>query len=74
MKASVERPAKELKGFCKLQLAPGEKKEAVFTIDETALSFYDDVRHAWVAEPGAFEALLAASSADIRDKVHFELK
>ena len=74
VKASVERPAKELKGFCKLQLAPGETKEAVFTIDESALSFYDDVRHAWVAEPGAFEALLAASSADIRDKVRFELK
>ena len=72
--ASVERPVKELKGFCKLQLAPGETKEAVFTINAEALSFFDAEQHAWVAEPGTFEALLAASSADIRDKVRFELK
>lgn len=74
VKSSVVRPVKELKGFCKVTLAPGETKEVLFEIDREALSFFDDRRHEWVAEPGRFEALVAASAADIRGKVVFELK
>lgn len=74
VKSSVVRPVKELKGFCKLELAAGETKEAVFEIGRDALSFFDDIRHEWVAEPGRFEALVAASAADVRGKVAFELK
>ncbi len=74
VKSSVVRPVKELKGFCKLELAAGETKEAVFEIGRDALSFFDDIRHEWVAEPGRFEALVAASAADVRGKVTFELK
>ena len=74
VKSSVVRPVKELKGFCKLELAAGETKEAVFEIGRDALSFFDDIRHEWVAEPGRFEALVAASAADVRGKVVFELK
>ena len=74
VKSSVVRPVKELKGCCKLELAAGETKEAVFEIGRDALSFFDDIRHEWVAEPGRFEALVAASAADVRGKVAFELK
>lgn len=73
-KSSLPRPVKELKGFRKIQLAPGEEKEVSFTIDKSALSFFDDARHAWVAEPGKFEAIVAASSTDIKGVVAFELE
>lgn len=73
-KSSLPRPVKELKGFCKVRLAAGETKEVTFIVDREALSFFDDVRHEWVAEPGKFEAIVAASSTDIKAKVAFELK
>ncbi len=73
-KSSLPRPVKELKGFQKIKLAPGEEKEVSFTINKDALSFFDDAQHAWVAEPGKFEAIIAASSADIKGIVPFELK
>ncbi|WP_297642159.1 glycoside hydrolase family 3 C-terminal domain-containing protein [uncultured Bacteroides sp.] len=73
-KSSLPRPVKELKGFRKVKLAPGEAKEVAFTIDKEALSFFDDARHAWVAEPGKFEAIVAASAADIKGVVPFELQ
>lgn len=72
--SSLPRPIKELKGFQKIKLAPGEEKEVTFTIEKEALSFFDDAKHAWVAEPGKFEAIIAASAADIRGVVPFELK
>lgn len=72
-KSSLPRPVKELKGFKKVKLAPGEEKEVSFTIDKEALSFFDDAKHAWVAEPGKFEAIVAASAADIKGRVTFEL-
>ncbi len=74
LKSSLPRPIKELKGFDKVTLAPGETKEVSFTIGKDALSFFDADRHEWVAEPGKFEAIIGASSADIRSKVAFELK
>ena len=73
-KSSLPRPVKELKGFPKVKLAPGETKEVTFTIDKEALSFFDDTQHAWVAEPGKFEAVIAASAADVKGTVPFELK
>jgi beta-glucosidase len=73
-KSSLPRPVKELKGFQKVELAPGEEKIVSITVDKEALSFFDDVKHAWVSEPGKFEALLGTSSKDIKGKVAFELK
>ena len=73
-KSSLPRPVKELKGFKKVKLAPGEEKEVTFTVDKEALSYFDDAQHAWVAEPGKFEAVIAASAADIKGIVSFELK
>lgn len=72
-KSSLPRPIKELKGFQKVKLAPGETKEVSFTIDKEALSYFDDAQHAWVAEPGKFDVIIAASAADIKGTVGFEL-
>lgn len=73
-KSTLPRPEKELKGFEKVALQPGETKTVSFTIDKSALSFFDPVKHAWVAEPGDFEAEAAASATDIKSKITFKLK
>lgn len=70
--ASVVRPVKELKGFQKVKLNPGEQKVITFTIDNELLSFYNDQLQ-WVSEPGTFEVMLGSSSEDIRLKNTFEL-
>lgn len=72
--SSLPRPVKELKGFEKIQLEPGESKVVTFPVTVEALKFYDDTKGEWVAEKGQFEALIGASSADIRGSVAFELK
>lgn len=73
-KSSLPRPVKELKAFKKIALNPGQTKTVTFTIDKTALSFFDADKHEWVAEPGIFEAIVGASSSDVRSKTRFELK
>ena len=72
--ASVDRPAKELKGFQKVFLQPGETRTVSFTLDRAALSGFDAEKHCWVAEPGTFQVLIGSSSADIRASAEFELK
>ena len=71
--ASVERPSKELKGFEKVYLEPGQSRRIEFSVGQDALSFFDADAHAWVAEPGEFHALIGTSSADIRADVPFTL-
>ena len=73
-KASVERPTKELKGFQKVYLKPGETKDVTFTVDATALSYFDADKHEWVAEPGKFTAMVGAASDDIKSTAKFTLK
>ena len=73
-KASVDRPVKELKAFSKVYLQPGESRDVTMTIGRDALSFYDEATHGWVAEPGAFEALIATASDQPASKVAFELR
>lgn len=73
-KSSLPRPVKELKGFRKVSLKPGETTTVEFTIGRDELCFFDPEKHEWVAEPGKFEAIIAAASDDIRGKVGFELK
>jgi beta-glucosidase len=73
-KASVDRPEKELKGFQKVYLQPGEQKEITFKIDQNVLSFYDTITHSWVAEPGKFQVLIGSSSRNIRLQKRVELK
>ena len=74
VESSVDRPSKELKGFEKVWLKPGEKKTVRFTLTREDLCFFDADKHEWVAEPGEFKALVGASSADIRSEVSFKLK
>jgi len=70
-KSSLPRPLKELKGFDKVSIAPGETVDVTFTITAEDLKFFDDKAHAWVAEPGKFKALIGSSSTDIRTTVPF---
>ena len=71
--ASVDRPVKELKGFEKVWLEPGQTKTVKFEIKRDALSFYDEATRSWVAEKGEFEAMVCASSDDVRSVVDFTL-
>lgn len=69
---SVVRPVLELRDFQKVKLNPGESKTIEFTIDKEKLSFYNN-KLEFVAEPGDFELMIGASSADIKLKSNFEL-
>jgi beta-glucosidase len=71
IQASQARPVKELKGFCKLVLQPGESKPVHFELSKRDLSFYNEHEARWQAEAGKFELLLAASSRDVRLKTIF---
>ena len=73
LKSSLPRPVKELKDFRKITLPPGLEQMVSFTFDRKALSFFDDTKQDWVAEPGTFEVLVGASACDIRGKAAFEL-
>ena len=72
--SSLPRPYKELKGFRKVYLQPGETKEVTITIGKDALSFYDDKAASWTTEPGQFEALVGNASDNIVSKVAFTLR
>jgi beta-glucosidase len=74
VQASVQRPVKELKGFVKVALQPGEEKTVAFELNERSLAYYDPDRKAWVAEPGEFEVLIGSSSREIRLKTKFTLQ
>lgn len=62
--ASVTRPIKELKGFKKISLQPGEVQSVEFTIDKEALAFYDQQMN-WIVEPGDFKVMIGCSSDKI---------
>lgn len=72
--SSLPRPVKELKGFQKVSLNPGQTQTVTFEITPDMLRYYDDAKGAWVAEPGAFTACVGAALDDIRGTVEFELK
>ena len=71
--SSVDRPVQELKGFQRVNLAPGEAKTVHFTLDRSAMAFYSTAKKAWVTEPGQFDVLVGSSSRDIRVKGSFTL-
>lgn len=73
-KATVLRPVKELKGFEKLALAPGETKQVTFNITADDLKYWSEEAHDWVAEAGKFTAYVGSSSTDIRGKVKFSFE
>lgn len=70
--ASVTRPVKELKGFKKIQLVPGESAEVKFELDKEHFSFYD-LKMNWIVEPGLFDLMIGTSSDKILLKQTFEI-
>ena len=72
-KASVPRPVKELKGFDKVTLAPGETKTVTVNLPARAFQFWHPDQSRWIAEPGIFEIIVAASAADNRLSEKIEL-
>lgn len=74
VKSSIDRPYKELKGFQKVYLQPGESKDVNITIQKDALSYYDEATASWKAEAGQFEALVGNAADNLKLKKAFELK
>lgn len=70
----VLRPVKELKGFCKVVLAPGQQSQVEFEVAYTDLAYWDDKSHDWRVNPGLFDICLATSSADVKYKLTLEAK
>jgi beta-glucosidase len=71
--AGVPRPVKELKGFAKLNLKPGETRRVMLTLDRRAFSYYDVQGKDWKAEPGEFTILVGGSSDNTPLKSTFTL-
>jgi beta-glucosidase len=63
---TLPRPKKELKGFKKIELAPGETKQVSIRLNDDAFSYYNDLKHQWVNEKGNFNIEVGSSSRDIR--------
>jgi len=73
-KSGLPRPVKELKGFAKVELKPGETKTASYVLDKYALGYYDEKKMSWVVDKDAqFEVHAAASSRDIRGSAKFRV-
>jgi len=72
--SSLERPVKELKGFRKVSLKPGQTEKVTFEITDDMLKYYDPARGGWTLEEGAFTAYVGAASDDIRTSVGFAKK
>ena len=66
VESTIFRPEKELKGFVKVDLQPGEETEVTIELDRRAFAFYDVEQQDWVVEAGEFDILVGASSQDIR--------
>ncbi len=62
---SVPRPLKELKGFEKINLKPGESKRVTITLPKEAFEYYDIYSHKFVLEPGTFDILVGTSSSNL---------
>lgn len=63
--SSMHRPVKELRGFKKIRLAPGEEQEVSITLNRHAFEYYTPALHKWVVESGSFEIMVGRSSREI---------
>jgi beta-glucosidase len=70
----VERPKKELKGFCKIYLEPGESRQVAFSLPLRAFSFYDETEKSFAWEPGAFQISVGTSSDKNKERAEICLK
>jgi beta-glucosidase len=71
--ARVERPVKELKGFQKVRLKPGENRRVTLTLDQRALSYWSNKQNGWRVDPGQFLIYVGNSSADTPLKADFTI-
>jgi beta-glucosidase len=74
VESTAHKPRKELKGFAKVEVGPGETKTSTMTIDKRTLQHYDPVKKAWCVEPGTFKVLVGTSSADIHLQGEFRAR
>jgi beta-glucosidase len=70
---SVTRPVKELKGFTKVMLKPGEKQKVSLRLDRNAFAHYDPARKGWVADKGEYKLIIGSSSRDIQLQGSYQL-
>lgn len=70
--SAVDRPHKELKGYCKIALEPQEEQTVTFTITARELMYYDETMGDMVVEKGPYQVEIGASSADIRSTCTFD--
>lgn len=73
IEASVKRPVKELRGFERISLQPGQTKTVTLSLPAEKLSFYDEKSHKFIVEPGGFDVLVGSSSEDIRLKTRLNV-
>jgi beta-glucosidase len=73
-KSGLVRPEKELKGFAKVELQPGETKSISIQLDFRAFAYYHPEFKQWITEDGDFDILIAASAADIRHSLKVSLE
>jgi beta-glucosidase len=69
----LRRPDQELRGFTKVELAPGSSGTAVVELDERAFAAWDPDAHAWTVSPGTYEVRVGASSQDLRGELVVEV-
>ena len=69
----IDKPVRELKGFSKIALQPGETKTVQFIIHPRDLAYFDTPSHQWKADGGKYEIEIGASSRDIRQKAALQL-
>ena len=73
-KSRLPRPQKELQAFARVELQPGQTKDARLVLDKYSVGYYDVSLEAWLAEEGTFDVLIGASSRDIKSVISFDVK
>jgi beta-glucosidase len=66
VQSTLPRPTKELKGFVRVSLKPGQKQTVSIPLDRGAFSYFDPEKHGWLAEAGDFKIFIGSSSRDLR--------
>ncbi|MBY5161455.1 glycoside hydrolase family 3 C-terminal domain-containing protein [Nitriliruptoria bacterium AS10] len=74
LEAAVHRPDRELKGFARVDLDPGQTAEVAIELDRRAFAWWDVEEHRWVVETGEVEVLVAASSRDVRSTLSLHVE
>ena len=70
----IDRPVRELKGFAKVALQPGQTRTVQFTLQPRSLAYFDTPGHQWKADAGDYEIQIGASSRDLRQKAVLHLQ